>query len=191
MWHPCHGFNVVYSLCRGNRTQGFPNNALYFLYEWLSIICLYFLLLERTVTSCKGSNTQKKHISSLIHWQVCSCKKIGRCVGAMHQEGLCTSNCLESIWMGGNDYKLSLLLNAYSVQACKVWLQSRSDLPQMGQIRDFFQIRFLKPALKKSPGLVPFGANLFLKSDLKKARIVRGQSDTIWSPTWHPWLCIL
>ena len=52
----------------------------------------------------------------------------------------------------------------------QIWAQSGSDLPQMGQIRGFFQIRFStfwRPApkctesdLKKIPGFVPFGANL-------------------------------
>ena len=48
----------------------------------------------------------------------------------------------------------------------QIWAQNRSDWPKMGQIRDFFRSDFsliepnvLKTDLK-SPGFVPFGANL-------------------------------
>ena len=52
----------------------------------------------------------------------------------------------------------------------QIWIQNRSDWPQMGQIRDFFRSdfsTFWRPRAKmywnliwKSPGFVPFGANL-------------------------------
>ena len=52
---------------------------------------------------------------------------------------------------------------------------------QIGQIRDFFRSDFSA-----------FGAPApyALKSDLKKPRIcpIWGQSDPLWSQTYHPWM---
>ena len=62
----------------------------------------------------------------------------------------------------------------------QVWLQSGSDWPQKGQIQGFFRSDFSS-----------FGAPApnALKSDLEKPRIcpIWGQSDPLWSQTYHPW----
>ena len=52
--------------------------------------------------------------------------------------------------------------------------------PQMGQIRCFFISDF---------SAFGAGAPNALKSDLKKTRIcpIWGQSDPLWSQTYHPW----
>ena len=42
----------------------------------------------------------------------------------------------------------------------QIWARSGSDRPQMGQIRDLFQIRSANYWIWKIPGFSPFGANL-------------------------------
>ena len=62
-----------------------------------------------------------------------------------------------------------------------VWLQSGSDWPQMGEIWGFLRSDF---------SAFGAGAPNALKSDLRKPRIcpIWGQSDPLWSQTYHPWV---
>ena len=51
---------------------------------------------------------------------------------------------------------------ATEYQGCRIWALSASVWPQMGQSREFFRgvFKYTKIRSEKSPGFVPFGANL-------------------------------
>ena len=74
--------------------------------------------------------------------------------------------------LGRHQFKLS-------TRGCQILARIGSDRTQMGQIRGFFKTDYQS---------ILAGRQNDLKTDMKKSRIcpIWGQTDTLWSQTYHP-----